>query len=53
MENERKRIEVEALATRLAKETGISVEQAHKLIELIGTNWNSLLREARFLKSRH
>ncbi|MGX9574504.1 hypothetical protein [Mesorhizobium sp. f-mel] len=43
---------VQLLARRLAKETGISETDARLLIELIGTNWNSLLREARVLKSR-
>ncbi|MES0150994.1 hypothetical protein NKJ95_27865 [Mesorhizobium sp. M0012] len=37
---------------RLVKETGITVEQARDLINLLGNlNWNSLLREARFLTS--
>ncbi|WP_322418165.1 hypothetical protein [Mesorhizobium huakuii] len=41
------------LADRLARETGISEEEAERLIQLIGTDWNSLRREARFLKGRH
>jgi len=41
------------LADRLARETGISEEEAERRIELIGTDWNSLRREARFLKGRH
>lgn len=41
------------LAERLTKETGIREEEAKRLIELIGTDWNSLFREARFLKGRH
>ncbi|MHB9446921.1 hypothetical protein ACYG9R_09115 [Mesorhizobium sp. RSR565B] len=49
MEKLRQGMKVEALAARLAKETGISVEQSRQLIELIGTDWNSLLREARLL----
>ncbi|MER8703914.1 hypothetical protein [Mesorhizobium sp. M0207] len=37
---------------RLVKETGITVEQARDLINLLGNlNWDSLLREARFLTS--
>ncbi|RUV30170.1 MULTISPECIES: hypothetical protein [unclassified Mesorhizobium] len=43
---------VETLAQQLARQTGISESDARVLIELIGTNWNSLLREARLLKSR-
>ncbi|RWF69037.1 MAG: hypothetical protein EOS26_26205 [Mesorhizobium sp.] len=43
---------VETLARQLAGQTGISESDARVLIELIGTNWNSLLREARLLKSR-
>ncbi|RWE81018.1 hypothetical protein [Mesorhizobium sp.] len=42
----------EALTRRLAEQTGISEADARVLIELIGTNWNSLIREARVLKSR-
>lgn len=41
------------LVRRLVKETGISEEQARELVEMIGTDWASLLREARFLKRRH
>jgi hypothetical protein len=41
------------LARRLSEEVGISEPAALDLIKLIGTNWNSLLREARFLKDRH
>lgn len=43
----------EMLATRLSEEVGISEADARALIKLIGTDWNSLLREARFLKERH
>jgi hypothetical protein len=39
----------DALAQAIAKETGISEEQARELIRLIGTDRNSLLREARQL----
>jgi hypothetical protein len=41
------------LARRLSEEVGISERTAIGLIKLIGTDWNSLLREARFLKERH
>ncbi|MER8980546.1 hypothetical protein [Mesorhizobium sp. M0510] len=41
------------LARRLSEEVGISEPDARDLIKLIGTDWNSLLREARFLKERH
>ncbi|TIM17785.1 MAG: hypothetical protein E5Y74_27885 [Mesorhizobium sp.] len=41
------------LARRLAEEVGISELDARDLIKLIGTDWNSLLREARFLNDRH
>ncbi|TIT80701.1 MAG: DUF768 domain-containing protein [Mesorhizobium sp.] len=44
---------LDLLATRLAKEASISEEQARELIQLVGTDWNSLLREAHFLKERH
>ena len=42
----------EDLAWRLAKENRISEEQARELIEITGTDWSSLIRTARFLKSR-
>ncbi|WP_027168655.1 hypothetical protein [Mesorhizobium sp. WSM3224] len=38
------------LAARLAREAGISGDQAGELIKRTGTNWNSLLNEAHFLK---
>lgn len=41
------------LARRLSEEVGISKREAEYLVKLIGTDWNSLLREARFLKERH
>ncbi|MDG4875198.1 hypothetical protein P9273_08820 [Mesorhizobium sp. WSM4935] len=41
------------LVRRLVKETGITQKQARDLIEMIGTDWASLVREARFLKGRH
>jgi len=31
----------------------IAEHEARELIELIGTDWPSLVREARFLKARH
>ena len=45
--------DVELLALRLAKDTDISEDDARELIRLIGTDWTSLVREARFLKNRH
>ncbi|RVC58527.1 MAG: hypothetical protein EOS65_03260 [Mesorhizobium sp.] len=45
--------QLKLLAERLARETGIRQEEAKRLIDLIGADWNSLLREARFLKGRH
>ncbi|MET3597179.1 MULTISPECIES: hypothetical protein [Mesorhizobium] len=41
------------LADRLVREADITEEQARELIKLIGVDWNSLLREAHFLKARH
>ncbi|WP_190241156.1 hypothetical protein [Mesorhizobium sp. M4B.F.Ca.ET.019.03.1.1] len=32
------------LAERLTRETGLKEEEVKRLIELIGTDWNSLLR---------
>ncbi|TGR00966.1 hypothetical protein EN833_30580 [Mesorhizobium sp. M4B.F.Ca.ET.190.01.1.1] len=44
---------MKVLADRLVREADITEEQARELITLIGTDWNSLLREAHFLKARH
>ena len=41
---------LEALAKRLAEESGISVAEAREIIRLVGTQWGSLVREARLLK---
>jgi len=38
------------LALILTEETGITLDQAHDLIAMIGTDRPSLLREARILK---
>ena len=40
----------EALAKRLVEETGISPEAARELIRILGTNWSSLVREAKIRK---
>ncbi|MER8563283.1 hypothetical protein [Mesorhizobium sp. M0578] len=42
----------EAQAKGLAEETGITESQASDLIEMIGTDRASLVREARILKKR-
>jgi hypothetical protein len=44
--------EKNAQARELARETGITEAQARELIDLLGTNRASLLREARLLKKR-
>ncbi|MBZ9867014.1 hypothetical protein LB515_16680 [Mesorhizobium sp. CA15] len=43
---------LELLAGRLVQESGITKDEALELIKFIGTDWNSLLREAHFLKKR-
>ena len=43
---------LDLLAGRLAREAGITQEQAGALIETIGTDWDSLLREAHFLREQ-
>ncbi|PDQ23029.1 hypothetical protein CN311_00810 [Mesorhizobium sanjuanii] len=48
----RKMRENTSLAHALAAETGITVDQAVDLIAMIGTDRNSLLREARILRKR-
>jgi len=40
------------LVRRLVSETGITEAQARDLISVLGPNWSSLLREARFLTNR-
>jgi len=48
--DDRKRVATtETLAQSIARETGITEDQAGELIRLIGTDRNSLLREARLL----
>lgn len=51
-EQDQKRREKIALARALAAETGITFDQARDLIAMIGTDRNSLLREARILSRR-
>lgn len=38
------------LAKRLVRETGITEAQARELIEALGANWPSLVREARLIR---
>lgn len=45
------RIAQESLMRRLVQATGISEAQARELVELLGTEWSSLVREAKLLKS--
>jgi hypothetical protein len=40
-----------AIVERLAKDTGITEQQALELILLLGLNWASLVREAKLLKT--
>ncbi|UVK54908.1 hypothetical protein DBIPINDM_001384 [Mesorhizobium sp. AR02] len=44
--------ERDKLAIHLAEETGITEEQARGLISMLGTDRNSLLREARVLRQQ-
>ena len=39
------------IVQRLAKDTGITEQQALELILLLGLNWASLVREAKLLKT--
>jgi hypothetical protein len=39
----------ELIVQRLVKEANITEEQARELIALLGYDWSSLMREARFL----
>ncbi|PBC09214.1 hypothetical protein CK230_17175 [Mesorhizobium sp. WSM3859] len=41
---------LDLLAARLAREASITEKQAGELIERLGTDWDSLLNEAHFLK---
>lgn len=45
------KLAVDLMADRLG-EAGITHEQAEELIKRIGTDWDSLIREAHFLKDR-
>ncbi|TIV87247.1 MAG: hypothetical protein E5V93_03010 [Mesorhizobium sp.] len=47
------KVDSRLLAGKLAKEVGITEAQARELIHMIGFDWTSLVREARFLKDRH
>jgi hypothetical protein len=40
---------IDFVVRRLMKETGITEDQARKLVADLGYQWSSLLREARFL----
>jgi hypothetical protein len=42
----------DTLSRSLAKEAGITEDQARELIRMLGTDRNSLLREARILTQR-
>lgn len=48
-DNSQNRVQFEALAERLVAETGISQAQARDLIALLGSDWSSLVREARLI----
>lgn len=37
------------LTRRLVEETGITQAQANQLVDLLGADWSSLVREARLL----
>lgn len=43
------RPQLDALAGRLVAESGISEVQAKELVTLLGTDWSSLMREAKLL----
>ncbi|MDG4896391.1 hypothetical protein P9272_22745 [Mesorhizobium sp. WSM4976] len=50
--DERLKAEKEFRVRFLVKETGITEAQARELVEMIGIDANSLLREARLLKKK-
>lgn len=43
---------IDFVVRRLMKETGVTEEQARKLVSDLGYQWASLLREARFLAKK-
>jgi hypothetical protein len=46
------RPEIEAVIRRLVRETGITVDDARFVVAILGNNWPSLVREARFISKR-
>lgn len=42
----------EGVAAKLAHATGISLEQARELVDVLGVDWSSLMREANLLKKQ-
>lgn len=40
------------LIRRLVEETGITRDEAQDLLMLLGTDWSSLIREAKILKKK-
>ena len=47
-----KKRELEAVTRRLARETGISLDQAQFLVSILRYDWPSLVREARLIAKR-
>ena len=45
-----KQVGVVLMAQRLIKETGITETEAAYLISVLGTDWSSLVREARVIR---
>jgi len=51
MSDDHENPDLEVFVKRLAEQTGITEAQALELVLLIGLDWNSLLREAKTMKS--
>jgi hypothetical protein len=52
-EPDRPRANDEPVIQRLVKDTGVTEQQARELVAMLGgSNWSSLVREARLLRER-
>ena len=48
----KRQVETVPVVQRLVRETGITEQQARELVVFLGTNWSSLVREARLIRKQ-